>query len=78
MTEIQKFIIVVASLLALLIFAASIRKLVAICKARRWMSVALSLYTLSCTLLITWEQGWLVENIDRIWLSLGRKLPPLN
>ena len=78
MTEIQKFIIVVASLLALLFFAASIRKLVAIYKARRRMSVALSLYTLSCTLLITWEQGWLVENIDRIWLSLGRKLPPLN
>ena len=59
-------------------FAAAIRKHVAICKTRRWMSVALSRYTLSCTLLITWEQGRLVENTDRIWLSLGKKLPPLN
>ena len=78
MAEIPKFIIAVASLLALLRFAAAIRKLAALCKARRWMSVALSLYTLSCTLLIAWEQGRLVANTDRIWLSLGKKLPPLN
>ena len=42
------------------------------------ISAALSLYTISCTLLITWEKGRLVENIGRIWHSIGHKLLPLN
>ena len=38
--------------------------------------VTLSLYTISCTLLITWHEGRLVENLHRLWDSIGKRVLP--
>ena len=45
-------------------------------RAVRAVSVILSLYTISCTALITRHEGHLVANIHRLWNSIGRRVLP--
>ena len=48
----------------------------AVWRTGRALSVALSLYTISCTLLITWHEGRLAENLHRLWDSIGKRVLP--
>ncbi len=36
----------------------------------------LSLYTIGCTVLITWKAGHLAENLSRLWSIIGKQLVP--
>ncbi len=56
--------------------AAEENTILAVWRTVTTLTAALSLYTIACTVLITWKAGHLLENIQRLWDMTGKQLLP--
>ena len=52
------------------------RVVLAVWRTATTLSLLLSLYTIGCTLLITWRAGNLLETLSRLWSMVGKQVVP--